>query len=337
MASLFDLEPDVDTPPPADDWAPDPVPSGWDLLSAVPAATFERARRVPETMIRTARGMTGLIGAMFPTDEDGTRRYLAPRTPYNGALSPRRSISFAVASLPEVKRVKQAFGVTVNDVVLAAVASSLRADLSELCAIDDLQGRPLVAAVPISVRPPDLERDFGNHTSAMMVLLPAQLDDPVDRLHAIHELAVRTKDQHQAMGTDLLEGWAELFPPWAVSAGSRTAERFGLGGLIPPLFNLIVSNVQGSPIPLYLAGAEVTAIYPLGPLTSGAGLNITVISQGDRLHIGLIADPSLVDHPGEITRGVQAGIDELLARIPEKEATAPRRRNRPLRSVEATG
>jgi WS/DGAT/MGAT family acyltransferase len=331
MASLFDLEPDADTPAPVDDWVPEPVPSTTELLVDAAATGLSRAGRIPATLARTAAGMTGLIGAMFPSVDGARQGTTAPRTPFNGALTPDRSVVLGGCSLADVKRVKTAFGVTVNDVVLAAVTTSLRRELGALGALDALGNRPLVAAVPVSVRPADLERGFGNHTSAMMVPLPAHLADPVERLHAIHAVADHTKQQHQAMGSDLLESWAGLVPPWAISAGSRTASTLGLSRFAPPLFNLIVSNVQGPPIDLYLAGAKVTAIYPLGPLMDGCGLNVTVISQGDTLHIGLVADPSLVAHPHALTEGLGAGVDELLDRIPRPErsnATAPTRRSR---------
>ena len=333
MASLFDLERESDTPAPVDTWKPESMPSAWDLLAAVPTSALASVRRIPETAMRTATGLGGLVGAMFPTADRDPRSYLAPRTPYNGTITPRRVVALADCSLADVKRVKSEFGVTVNDVVLAAVASSLRSDLVALGALDSVGGRPLIAAVPISVRPAGLERDFGNHTSAMMVPLPTHLDDPIDRLRAIHELAQSTKEHHKAMGSDLLEGWAEMIPPWAVSAFSRASDRLGLDRLTPPLFNVVVSNVQGSPIPLYLAGAEVTGMYPLGPLLSGNGLNITVISQCDRLHIGLIAEPTLVEHPGALAEGIEAGIDELLGLIPKPRSTTARRRSRAVGGV----
>lgn len=320
MASLFDLAPEADAPAPEDDWQPEQVPSWWRLLADAPGAALTRASRIPGTVARTAAGIGGLLGAMFPS-VDGGGPSTAPRTPFNGALTPHRVAVLADCSLTDVKRVKTAFEVSVNDVVLAAVASSLRAELGALGALDALGDRPLVAAVPISVRSAELEQGFGNQTSAMMVPLPAHLADPVERLRVIHDFATQTKERHQAMGSNLLESWAALVPPWAISGGSRAMGRLGLTRLVPPVFNVIVSNVQGPPIPLYLAGAEVMATYPLGPLMEGAGLNVTVFSQRDTLHVGLVADPDLVEHPHAIADGLAAGVDELLARIP-----TPRRR-----------
>ena len=313
MASLFDLEPGEPRPAPSDPWRPDEVPSGWRLATGVPGVVLARVGRLPAALSHTTTGMGGLLGAMFPGAEGGASVSAAPRTPFNGPLTSDRVVALADCSLAEVKRVKSAFGVTVNDVVLAAVASALRAELRAIDALGDLAERPLVVAVPVSVRPSELEREFGNHTSAMMVPLPAHIDDPVERLSVIHDLAIRTKERHRAMGSELLEVWAGLMPPWLVSVGARALGLVGRVGLLPPVFNAIVSNVPGPPIPLYLAGIEVSATYPLGPLIEGVGLNITVLSQRDTLHIGLIAEPGLVAHPEAIATGVAAGVDELLA------------------------
>lgn len=316
MASLFDLEPEVDTPAPVEGWTPEPVPSPANLLLDAAMAALGRTRHLPRAVVETATGLTGLVGTMFPSADGNPLGSVAPRSPFNGPLTPDRTVALGRCSLTDVKRVKSGFGVTVNDVVLAAVATSLR---RALLAVGPAPDRPLVAAVPISVRTTDAAGGFGNHTSAMMVPLPTHLEDPIERLGAIHELAVQTKEQHQAMGTGLLETWAALWPPWAISAGSRVLSRMGKAGLVPPVFNLIVSNVQGPPISLYLAGAEVTAVHPLGPLMEGCGLNITVMSQGDALNIGLIADPSLVEHPHELSDAMAAGIDELLALLPRSK------------------
>lgn len=328
MASLFDLSPEVDTPPPPDEREPDAVPSPWRLLAEAPADTVARIARVPEAVARTAADVGGLLGAMFPDGDEPGQATRAARSPFNGALTPARVVGLADCSLTDVKRVGKAFDATVNDVVLAAVAGALRGELAARGALDAIGDRPLVAAVPISVRPDEPERAFGNQTSAMMVPLPTQLADPVERLRAVHVVSVRTKERHGAMGSHLLEAWAGLVPPWAITAGSRIASRLGLAHRLPPVFNLIVSNVMGPPIPLYLAGAEVAAVYPLGPLLDGSGLNVTVISHLDRLHVGVIACPAIVADPEAVAASIGAAVDELVAAIPRRAAARPVRTRR---------
>ena len=312
IGCIFDLDPEAATPEIADERQVEAVPSRWDLLMDTPRDVLSRVAQIPDVAASTVAGIGGLVGSMFPGRTSTNGPSLPSRSPYNGALSGERVVALADASLTDVKKIKTAFGVTVNDVVLAAVASSLRAHLGIQTATE--QG-PLTAAVPVSVRAPGMENDYGNHTSAMMVSLPTDVDGPVDRLMAIHESSVQTKEQHRAMGPDLLERWASLIPPWMISAGAGVVNRFGLGSHLPAVFNVIVSNVAGPPMPIYLAGAEVTAIYPLGPLMEGGGLNISVLSRQDRLHLGVIGDCAIVSDPAAITAGFSRGIADLLALV----------------------
>jgi len=195
---------------------------------------------------------------------------------------------------------------TVNDVVLAATSSAMR---SYLLKRDALPPGPLVASVPVSVRLPGQE--FGNQTSNIMVPLPTQLEDPVERLRVIHQQSTAAKAMHRAMGQDWIENWAALAPPPLITAAARLYCGLRLSRLHPPVINLIVSNVPGPPIPLYCAGARVVATYPMGPLIEGTGLNLTVLSQSGDLDIGVIACPDLVDDAEAITAGFVNGVEEL--------------------------
>ncbi len=310
VAALFDLTPDVDLVQPEERAVPAAIPSPWRLLVDTPGDVLTRLGHLPGAMVSMVAGVGGFVGAMFPGRTSDGNVSMAPRASFNGALSPARTVALADCSLADMRTVKDAFGVTVNDVVLAAVTSSLR---TKLVAEDGLGGASLIAAVPVSVRAAHPEEQFGNHTSAMMVPLPVAIDDPVERLHAIHRSTQQAKTRTSAMGPDLLETWAGLIPPWMISAGARLAGRVGLTEHLPPVYNLIVSNVAGPPVPVYLAGFEVTATYPLGPLLAGSGLNISVVSRCDDVHIGVIADPTLVDDPGGLADDIADGIAELLA------------------------
>ena len=145
-----------------------------------------------------------------------------------------------------------------------------------------------------------------------MVPLPVDIDDPVAALTAIHERSLGAKAVQQAMGPDLIEDLLSIAPGSLLHASARLYTRWGLGRLHLPLFNAIVSNVPGPPMPIYLAGARVSATYPMGPLITNTALNLTVLSQTDDLDVGVIACPDLVDDVGAIAAGFVAGVGELV-------------------------
>ena len=188
----------------------------------------------------------------------------------------------------------------------------MRAYLQKL---DALPPGPLKAAVPVSVRPNGPA--FGNHTSVMMVALPTHIEDPVERLRCIHEQAVAAKVAHSAMGTELVEHTLAVVPLPLISGLTGALSGLRLARIIPPVINMVVSNVAGPRVPLYCAGARVVAIYPRGPLIEGAGLNLTVLSQDHDLDVGVMACPDLVDEPDVIASGFAEGVSELVAAIPD--------------------
>ena len=311
MANLLDLTPEgVPVEAPAAAWKPDALPSGARLVVIGTLARIGRLLRLPRALAAVtwssgaaARAWVGqrIGGASAPL--------MAPRAPFNGSLTPRRVVSFVRCSLEDLKTVKRAFNTTVNDVVLAATASSLR---DYLLATDALPDRALIAAVPVDVRRGDAAGMDGNRVSNMMVPLPVGIDDPVARLHIVHESALAAKEMHRAAGPELLADSLELVAPVALIAGARAYSRLGLARLHPPIFNLIVSNVAGPPVPLYVGGMRVLATYPMGPLMEGSGLNLTILSDMGGVDVGVMACPDLMPDPDAITAGFVRGIDELL-------------------------
>ena len=308
MASLFDLEPDPGPKPAPPDWDREPVPGATGLLLAAGPAALRRAARVPSVITRTVLGLAASARAVMaqPASVAG----FAPATPFNGALTAARSVAFASCPLEDLKEVRRVFGTTVNDVVLAATTSALRSYLVERGVSVEA---PLVASVPVAGRRAEGDSDFGNRTSNMMVSLPAFLDDPVEVLQAIHEGAAGAKAAQQALDPEVLDEWVTLVTGPLLTAGARAYSSLELGRRHPPLFNTIVSNVPGPPIPLYLAGAQVAATYPMGPLIGNTGLNLTVLSQTGDLDVGVIACPDLVDDVRAIADGFIDGVAELLA------------------------
>lgn len=311
MASIFDLDPEGDEIAPATEpWVPEPVPSPWRLLTESVGGAMERTLRLPGMAMDAGRSVLDSVQAIR------NRRAsfgppLAPSTPFNGSLGSQRSVAFARGSLDSVKAVKEAFGVTVNDVILAGTTSALRTELLDRDALPD---RALIAMCPVSERQSG-EIDFSNRISTLPVPLPVHLGDPLERLEALHDFTLDAKDLHRAMGPGVLQQWAGVVPPVLLRAGSRAYTASGLARFLPPVFNLIVSNVPGPPVPLYLAGARVTHLFPLGPLFEGSGLNITLMSHDDVIDIGLITCASMLEDPEVLGQHLVDGIEELAALV----------------------
>jgi diacylglycerol O-acyltransferase len=180
-----------------------------------------------------------------------------------------------------------------NDVVLSIVSGALRRYLE---ARNEMPDRSLIAAVPVSVRA-DEEKDVvgSNKVSAMFSTLATDVDDPVERLKAIHEANKGAKEEHKAIGADMLTKWGELAAPTTFSLAARMYAGLKLADRHAVVHNLVISNVPGPPFPLYFAGAKLVALYPLGPIFDGAALNITVVSYMDQLFFGLIGCRETVD------------------------------------------
>jgi WS/DGAT/MGAT family acyltransferase len=270
--------------------------------------------RDPRELARLAQSTAA--GIVERVREDGVRSLLpaAPRTPWSGAAGSQRRVAFASAPLEDVKRVKNAFGVTVNDAVLAACALMLR---RYLAARGVLPEQPLVCAVPVSVKSEEELRQFSNKVSIMNVRLPTQLEDPAAIVRAVHAETEVAKRAFEASDPELLLGWLDWAPGRLVAAGSWLFTALSLADRVPMPWNCVVSNMRGAPFPLYFAGAQVLATYPMGPAGDGVGLNITVLSNMGRLDFGVLAAGETVD-VWELADGFTAAVGEL-RQIAEKE------------------
>src|SRR5690606_14778452 len=168
----------------------------------------------------------------------------------------------ASLSLSDVKQIKDAVGVKVNDVVLALCAGALRVYLDGRGEHPD---GPLVAMVPMSVRTEDEKGTQGNKVSPMLTSLATDVDDPLERLRAIATQMGRAKEQQNAIGADTLSNWVDFAAPAVLGQAVRTYSRMKIADRHRPLFNVTISNVPGPPFPLYIAGAQMKATYPMGP------------------------------------------------------------------------
>ena len=316
---LFDLEPGAPFGRPGTPVLQgERIPPGWEMaLRALPrlAGTPLRAARTSGHLGRSALGMLRMRGS--PEWPTVTVPFQAPRTSLNQAITPHRGFAFCSVPFSGVNAIKNVFSVTVNDVVLGICAGALRRYLADR---GELPGKPLIAQVPVAVHVDDggdvSGGAWGNATTVMGVALATQLEDPVERLRAIHASAHSAKVMQHALGDDLILDLADVAPPVLLAGGVRAYSRLHLVEHHPPIFNLIVSNVQGSSLPLYIAGARLEASHPIGPLLDGGGLNITVLSYLDHVDFGFVVCPEIVEDPWQLADATSAAFAEL-----EKAAT----------------
>jgi WS/DGAT/MGAT family acyltransferase len=253
--------------------------------------------------------LTRLRGGRGRTDERllevTTAR--APRTSFNGPISAHRRFAYGSVSLDAVKDVKNAFGTTVNDVVVTLCTAAVREYLLDR---GELPEDPLVAMVPVSVRAPEEFGTFGNKVSAMIVPIPTDEPDAHRRLIRAHEMLRTAKEHHKALPASLMTDATAFIPPAVHALAARTTVQV-LGRALRPPVNLVISNVPGPREPLYCAGAELEANHPVSAIVDGVGLNITVLSYRDHVDVGIVSDRNQLDDPWLLMSGIRRALAEL--------------------------
>lgn len=300
------------------------VPSLFEIAAASLRARVSDPLRaistVATTLVSAAEAIVGSAG-----EEHMTLPMAAPPTPFSRSLTPRRSVSFARASLSDVKFIKNAFEVTLNDVVLAACTLALRRRLLEHGSLPD---RPLVASVPVSARTEGERAKSFNRVTAMFVGLPVHIEDPVETLLEVSREAASAKKMMAMLGKNLLGKWIELLPPLLFAQAMQLYSALGMAERHAPVHNMVVSNVPGPPFPFYAGGGRVLAVYPLGPILEGAALNVTVFSYEDALDVGVVTCPDLAAGVGRVCEGFVDAVAEL-KRWAEEEVRSHARRPPP--------
>lgn len=265
-------------------------------------------RGVPgvDLVAKNARRVANLLGAEL---EDPGPFVKAPHVRISGALSPQRAVAFGTVDLQLVKAAKAALGVTFNDVVIAAVAGALRRRLLEG---DELPDDPLVAFVPANIRV-DSDDPFGNAISSLIVPIPTHLEDPRERVAEAHRVLSAAKQRHKAVPSSLLSDANMLVPPALFKLTSQGVMALIGSGRVAPPVNLIVSNIPGPTSRLFLAGAPLIAHHPLSLVLAGVGLNLTVVSYGGQLDIGIVGDRGLMPDVWKLWEDLTAELEALQA------------------------
>ncbi|WAC92458.1 wax ester/triacylglycerol synthase family O-acyltransferase [Mycobacterium sp. Aquia_213] len=261
------------------------------LLSALVGLLFD-ARKA----LRSARGIAaaGWFGKM-PA---------APRTPFNGKLTSRRTAAYVQLDLADAQAVKDRFGVTVNDVMLAVISGALRRFLLDRAALPNVG---LLAWMPIAVSDP--ANAGRNQVAVRLINLHSDVVDPADRLRAIAGMTSATKRDDSAIGSRLPQYFLEHFP--GLLAFGPRIYRWAQLSERRPVNNVSVSNVRGPATQSYLLGAAITGRYAFGPIIEGGGLDVVVMSLYGKLDIGLVCCPDLVPDLWDLADGIPAALLEL--------------------------
>jgi diacylglycerol O-acyltransferase len=304
MGLLYDLAPE------GREIEPDPEPAA--PLGPRPGALGLLRRGLTGAVAHPVRAL-GAAARLLPAVEAVPLlvrpEHRAPRVPFSGRISADRRFAFGSLPLADVKAVKNKHGVKVNDVVVALSAAAIRRWLEQQDALPD---EPLLAQIPVSVRTEEQRGTYGNRIGIMIVPIPTDEPDATQRLRTAHEHLSVAKDRHDALPAAALQDVTEFLPPAIAARSTRVALQLSASRALRPLYNVVISNVPGPPVPIYLAGALLEHSYPVSVIADGSGLNITVVSYREHLDIGVIACPQQVPDPETIVAAMR---DELAALV----------------------
>ena len=290
-----------------------PEPSVVDVAVHTATGLATRPWHTARVGISAAKALTGIIGRRVGDADTsgGALPLTAPRAPFNGAITPGRTVAYVDVALDDVKAIKSAVGGTFNDAVTAITGGALRTYLLKR---DELPDSSLIAVIPVSTRGDETDI-AANRTSAMFTSLGTDVADPVERLKVVHQANKVAKGDQQALGPDLVARVSEAAPPNTTAALARLYSMLRFANLHPVVHNLVLSNVAGPPFQIYVAGAKVDGIFPLGPVMEGPGLNITVVSYRDRVGFGLIACSDRLPDIDDLAAEFPVAVEEMLLAV----------------------
>jgi WS/DGAT/MGAT family acyltransferase len=305
---INDLSPDAEAPPVPDLPAPDNLPNPYELMMWASVNNATQPQRFAEFMQR-AMPVMPTLPSIAPPGPRYQAPATAPRTRFSGIVTAHRVVENRSFDLAEVRRIKSAVaGATINDAVLAVVAGALRRYLDSK---GELPAEPLVVMAPISIRSEEEKGALGNRVSAMMLPIPTNVADPLERLRIVHTTTQETKGMAGAVPAKTLIDFNE-FVPWALAGlAARTAATFRLAETMAPAVNTVVTNVPGPQVPLYLAGAKLLKQFGMGPVTDGMGIIHPVFSYNGEIAVSVTACREMMPDPGFYAECLQSSFDEL--------------------------
>lgn len=308
LMNVLETEPTADPALPDRPWRGEPVPTRRSLLTGALVDWLRTLLHLPGLIRRTISGVRRVARLRKGSRVTTPLPFAGPKAPWNTALTPNRGYVMTSLSLDDVKRVRDATGATVNDVVLAVCGGALRRYLERR---GDLPDRSLIAGVPVALAEEGARLE-GNRVSNLFTTLGTDIVDPLDRLRTIRDVTAQAKAVHLALGTETLADWSDVTPAGPFALAVRGYSRARLAARHRPPINCVISNVPGPREALYVAGARLLAIHSMGPILEGIGLNITVWSYLDVLSFGVVACPEHMPDLWDLAGDLRDALEELV-------------------------
>ncbi len=267
------------------------------MFNVAVATPYRMARIVQQTLVQqlAVRGLANKPPHFFE----------APTTRFNADLTPERRISCTQVPLERVRAVKRTFGVKLNDVVMAMVSGAIRGYLEDR---GELPDRPLIAQIPVSTHSDTSES--GNQITSMTMGLATNVSDVAERLKTIYRNSQGAKEMARALSAHQIMGLTDTTPPGLLALAVRAYTASHIGGHVAPI-NLVISNVPGRDHPMYLAGAVVESLVPIGPLTMEVGLNVSCFSYDGSMDFGFVTTPEVADDINELADAIEPALTQL--------------------------
>ncbi len=277
---------------------------GNDFMTAL-TGTMESVRLQLGTAKDIGKAML-TVGKAIRGKDSLTIPFQAPNSILNGRITRGRRFATQQFELSRIKALSKKAGGSLNDIVLAMCSGAIRRFLLEM---NELPAKPLIAMIPVNVRPAD-DPGGGNAVGVMLASLATDIADPAERLRAILDSAQRAKDHLQGMSRQAIMGYSALImSPFSVQLTT------GVSGRVRPAFNVVISNVPGPTKPLYFRGAELLATYPLSIPLHGQAFNITLQSYADTLNFGYVGCSKTVPHLQKMALYTVEALEELEAAL----------------------
>jgi WS/DGAT/MGAT family acyltransferase len=309
---LFDLDPEpAGAPEKAPPWFARPEPTDTQLLTEALKERVTSPKEIYRGVRAALRGPRQVLRGVGATSKMVGAGMSAPSSVFNVEIGPHRRFQMTQTDLEDLKRVKNAHGGTVNDVILSIVAGAIGKYLRARG--HDTDGLELRAMVPVSVRAAEEHGALGNRISAMMAPLPVWCEDPVERLHLTTREMGDLKSSGQAVGAEILTKLTDFAPSTIASQAARLqpAQRF---------FNLVVTNVPGPQFPLYVLGRKMESIFPMVPLARRQALCVGIMSYNGQVNFGLIGDYDAMADLDSFALDLEATTQEVINTAPKKKA-----------------